>query len=225
MWTNQGKKATSYCGRSCEVKLSGSILLEQYTAAQTPSFSISLLLALLARALGGPHAWGLNLLQVRICAVYGPVDILQFVQGHIETMDLGAWVPVELVTFVLGRPPSRFLSKSNGWKSGSPRDDLQWWERLSEEVWDAVETLTMWMEAEPVNFTFPFSEWKDLEMYQPNAVTVCQVLCGNCNSLWKGVSMFDLRGETSNYFCRKNVLCCKYVLFKGLLMKIMSWSP
>ena len=28
-------------------------------------------------------------------------------QGHIETMDLGAWVPVELVTFVLGRPPSR----------------------------------------------------------------------------------------------------------------------
>ena len=24
--------------------------------------------------------------------------------------------------------------------------------------------------------------------------------------------MFDLRGETSNYFCRKNVLCCKYVL-------------
>jgi len=75
----------------------------------------SLLLALLARALGGPHAWGLNLLQ-----------------GHIETMDLGAWVPVELVTFVLGRPPSR--------------DDLQWWERLSEEVWDAVEALTMWLE-------------------------------------------------------------------------------
>merc|ERR1712013_74142 len=50
----------------------------------------SLMLALLARALGGPHAYGLNLLQ-----------------GHIETMDLGAWVPVELVTFVLGRPPSR----------------------------------------------------------------------------------------------------------------------
>ena len=53
------------------------------------------------------------MLQVRICAVYGPVDILQFVQGHIETMDLGAWVPVELVTFVLGRPPSRFASKSD----------------------------------------------------------------------------------------------------------------
>jgi len=87
----------------------------------------SLLLALLARALGGPHAWGLNLLQ-----------------GHIETMDLGAWVPVELVTFVLGRPPSR--------------DDLQWWERLHEEVWDAVEALTMWLEAEPANFTFPFSK-------------------------------------------------------------------
>jgi len=85
----------------------------------------SLLLALLARALGGPHAWGLNLLQ-----------------GHIETMDLGAWVPVELVTFVLGRPPSR--------------DDLQWWERLSEDAWDAVEAFTIWLEAEPGNFTFPF---------------------------------------------------------------------
>jgi len=84
----------------------------------------SLLLALLARALGGPHAWGLNLLQ-----------------GHIETMDLGAWVPVELVTFVLGRPPSR--------------DDLQWWERLSEDAWDAVEAFTIWLEEEPGNFTFP----------------------------------------------------------------------
>jgi len=82
----------------------------------------SLLLALLARALGGPHAWGLNLLQ-----------------GHIETMDLGSWVPVELVTFVLGRPPSR--------------DDLQWWERLSEDAWDAVEAFSIWLEAEP---TFPF---------------------------------------------------------------------
>ena len=91
--------------------------------------------------------------------MYGPVDILQFVQGHIETMDLGAWVPVELVTFVLGRPPSRSLPNLmiENWIR-SPRDDLQWWERLSEEVWDAVEALTMWMEAEPVNFTFPFSE-------------------------------------------------------------------
>jgi len=85
----------------------------------------SLLLALLARALGGPHAWGLNLLQ-----------------GHIETMDLGSWVPVELVTFVLGRPPSR--------------DDLQWWERLSEDTWEAVEAFTIWLEAEPGNFTFSF---------------------------------------------------------------------
>ena len=33
------------------------------------------------------------------------------VKGHIETMDLGAWVPVDLVTFVLGRPPSRYLGK------------------------------------------------------------------------------------------------------------------
>jgi len=88
------------------------------TAADLASF----LLALLARALGGPHAWGLNLLQ-----------------GHIETMDLGSWVPVELVTFVLGRPPSR--------------DDLQWWERLSEDAWDAVEAFSIWLEAEP---TFPF---------------------------------------------------------------------
>jgi len=77
----------------------------------------SLMLALLARALGGPHAYGLNLLQ-----------------GHIETMDLGAWVPVELVTFVLGRPPSR--------------DDLHWWERLSEDAWEAVEAITAWLETE-----------------------------------------------------------------------------
>ena len=91
--------------------------------------------------------------------MYGPVDILQFVQGHIETMDLGAWVPVELVTFVLGRPPSRLppnLTIQN--QVLHPRDDLQWWERLHEEVWDAVEALTMWLEAEPANFTFPFSK-------------------------------------------------------------------
>jgi len=49
-------------------------------------------------------------------------------------MDLGAWVPVELVTFVLGRPPSR--------------DDLHWWERLSEDAWEAVEAITAWLETE-----------------------------------------------------------------------------
>ena len=72
------------------------------------------------------------------------------VEGHIETMDLGAWVPVDLVTFVLGRPPSRYLGKFKlqRIKKNLIRDDLQWWERLSEEVLDVVEALTIWLEVE-----------------------------------------------------------------------------
>ena len=74
----------------------------------TASDLASLVLALLAKLLKGSSAVWLNLLQ-----------------GQVEVMDLGALVPVDLLTFALGRPVRR--------------EDLHWWDRLAEDLLAAMD--------------------------------------------------------------------------------------
>ena len=74
-----------------------------------------------------------------------------------QTAQQVAWRFKIAKIFQVCNPPA--IQNSSTWHS---RDDLQWWERLSEDTWEAVEAFTIWLEAEPGNFTFSFySKWKE----------------------------------------------------------------
>ena len=128
-------------------------------------------------------------------------------------MDLGSWVPVELVTFVLGRPPSRLLEDSKSLKiyqipmqfkihlldipgticsggSGCLRTLGTQWRRLPSGLRQSLATLLSLSTQSERNLKF-YSKWQEpeilLKVKEPRRLPcswVCPLLC-YCQGWWE----------------------------------------